>query len=188
MTLENARRGMNLSSFTDEQTASTRWACAQQRATNLAILGAKSVMELCVGPSLQVLERAYAQVGLSVSGNDIDPRWQSYYPQGRWVIGDACNINTSAYDAVVVAPPLSKGCSGKREDALSLEQVSPSYYQFLGLPNKILVYVLPGRTLSVKSDRRQLHKFLSHLSGRVEVVPLVDGVIKYVDVYQVSEG
>lgn len=85
------------------------------------------------------------------------------------------------------------GCSGRRLESLSLEQVTPSYYGFIQLQPKIVtVHVLPGRTLSLKDDRKQLYKFLSHLEAQpkvksVSVVPLKfkNKVTKYVDVYVV---
>ncbi len=157
--------------------------CAVQRAENLAVLGVKRVLELCVGPSLRDLEKAYRTVGIDVAGNDIDARWQNYYPQGKWLIGDATKINIEGFDAVVVAPPLSRGCSGRREDSLSLEEVTPSFYNFLDIQAAVIAYVLPGRTLSVKKDREQLHRFLSKLEGRVDLVPLEKKVTKYLDVY-----
>lgn len=161
--------------------------CALQRAENLAILGAKKVLELCVGPSLRDLEKAYKEFGINVTGNDIDPRWKTYYPDGKWMIGDATKLETYGFDAVVVAPPLSRGCSGRREDSLSLEEVMPSYYDFLNIKAPIVVYVLSGRTLSVKEDRKQLHKFLANLSGKVELVPLRKKVTKYLDIYVTKE-
>lgn len=173
----------NISTVSDAQTAHTCVECAAQRAENLAILGVKRVLELCVGPSLQDLEMAYRKVGIEVAGNDIDPRWKDFYPQGKWFIGDARKLDTSGFDAVVVAPPLSRGCSGRREDSLSLDQVTPSYYEFLHMKADVMVYVLPGRTLSVKRDKEQLYRFLSRLRGKVDVVPLRNKVTKYVDIY-----
>jgi hypothetical protein len=174
---------MNLSVQNNEQTASTCFECCLQRAENLSIFGCKSVLELCVGPSLKFLEKAYHKYNIKVVGNDIDKRWQMFYPNGSWLIDDARNINTNGFDAVVVAPPLSRGCSGKREDSLSLEEVQPSYYDFLGLKNKVITYVLPGRTLSIKSDREQLFKFISKLHRNFQIVPLKNKVVKYIDLY-----
>jgi hypothetical protein len=174
---------LNTSRFSNEKTANTCLSCAEQRAENLAVLGVKSVLELCVGPSLQVLEESYSKFGITVTGNDIDPRWKSFYPKGKWVIGDATIVDTSKFDAVVVAPPLSKFCSGRREDSLSLEQVTPSYYNFLNLKSNVVVFVLPGRTLSLKEDRKQLYKFMASLKGKVELVPLKNKVTKYIDLY-----
>ena len=173
----------NLSKFSDNETARTCEPCSYQRAENLSLLGVKSVLELCVGPSLRQLERAYGEFNITVTGNDIDSRWKDYHPTGKWIIGDATSIQTSSFDAVVVAPPLSRNCSGRREDSLSLDQVNPRYEQFLNLKNKIIVFVLPGRTLSLKEDKKQLYKFLSKLNGKVSVLPLKDKVTKYVDVY-----
>jgi hypothetical protein len=174
---------MNISQYSDEKTARTCELCAYQRAENLSILGAKSVLELMVGPSLKTLERYYNQFNISVIGNDIDPRWQRYYPNGQWIIGDATKINSNNFDAVVIAPPLSKNCSGKRDDALSIDDVVPSYYNFLNLKSQIKVFVLPAKTLSIRKDRNQSYKFLSHLSGKVEIVPLKNKIVKYIDVY-----
>lgn len=173
---------MNISKFSNEQTASTSYVCALQRAENLFILGCKNVLELCVGPSLRNLTKAYNKFGINVVGNDIDSRWEKYYPQGKWIINDARHIDTGGFDAVVFAPPLSKGCSGNRNDALSLEDVYPSYYDFLNLQSKISVYVLPGKTLSLKNDRRQLHKFLSNFNN-YEIVPIKNKINKYIDIY-----
>lgn len=175
---------MNTSCYNNAQTANTCLECAKQRAENLAVLGVKTVLELCVGPSLKVLEQCYKQFGIKVTGNDIEERWQEYYPQGKWIIGDATKVNTTGFDAVVVAPPLSKGCSGRREDSLSLDQVVPSYYDFENITSKVACYVLPGRSLSLKDDRKQLYKFLTRFSKeKVSVVPLKNKVTKYVDVY-----
>ena len=185
----------NTSKYSDTRTANTCLDCASQRAENLAILGVKSVLELCVGPSLRVLEREYANHGIIVTGNDIDPRWRDYYTKGKWLIGDATKLDTSGFDAVVVAPPLSRGCSGKREDSLSIEQVTPSYYSFLALNNPVVAFVLPGRTLSLRDDRRALHRLLGALAGvsredgktrKVELVPLRKKVVKYVDLYVIA--
>lgn len=178
---------MNISTVDDETTARTCVTCAAQRAENLAALGAKRVLELCVGPSLRDLEAAYAAYDMTVVGNDIDPRWKRYYPRGSWIIGDARKVDVSGFDAIVVAPPLSRGCSGKREDSLSLDQVVPSYYDFIALDAPLLVFVLPGRTLSLRGDRAQLHRFLGSLAGRTDVVPLREKVVKYVDVYYSPE-
>lgn len=183
---------VNLSSFSDDATAKTREECARQRIENLNILGVKHVLELCVGPSLKILEKLGAKAGIKVTGNDIDPRWQRSHPHGQWIMGDALSVSYRPFDAVVFAPPLSKGCSGRREDALQIEEVCPSYGAFLKkatAETKILVLVLPGRSLSTASDRRQLHKLLAHVSslGRsAELIPLTAGtkkLTKYVDLY-----
>lgn len=177
----------NISLYSDAMTANTRLKCASQRAENLAILlrpGAR-VLEMCVGPSLHRLEGEYAKYGIECVGNDIDKRWKNYYPTGRWIIGDALALDISNFDAVVFAPPLSKGCSGRREDSLSLEKVNPSYRNFLQAYRDfkgIKAMVLPGRTLSVKHDRDELYKLLNEINN-YEVVPLRDKVVKYVDIY-----
>lgn len=176
----------NTSTVSLDTTARAHLKAAQQRADNLAILGAKSVLELCVGPSLRTLEGCYQQHGISVTGNDIDSRWLKYYPQGSWLLGDARSLDTSGYDAVVIAPPLSKGCTGRRTDALSLFDVQPRYDEFLHKTSNIVVFVLPGKTLTC--DVADLHKFVGMLYAAdptrvVEVVPLVVKCTKYVDVY-----
>jgi hypothetical protein len=177
----------NISLYSDSMTANTRLNCAKQRAENLAILlqpGAK-VLEMCVGPSLRRLEIEYAKYGITCFGNDIDPRWETYYPEGRWMIGDALNLDVSGFDAIIFAPPLSKGCSGRREDSLSLEQVNPSYRSFLyayrGFRG-VKAMVLPGRTLSLRHDRDELYKLLNDIPD-YDLVPLRDKVVKYVDIY-----
>ncbi len=177
---------MNISKYSNEQTASTSYICALQRAENLAILGCKNVIELCVGPSLKTLEKAYNSFNINVVGNDIDIRWKNYYSHGKWIIGDARKINVSKFDAAIFAPPLSKSCSGTREDALSLEDVFPSYYDFLHLQSKISVFVLPGKTLSLKNDREQLYKFLSKLNN-YEIIPLKNKIVKYIDIYSKND-
>lgn len=175
---------LNISKYDDNSTARTQKICAAQRAENLACLGVNSVLELCVGPSLKILEQEYLKVGITkIVGNDIDPRWKNYYPRGNWIIGDATKIDTRGFDAVVFAPPLSRGCSGKREDSLNINNILPSYNYFLNLPNKITVLVLPGRTLSIKQDRTELYQLLNKIKNKVEIVPLKNKVIKYLDIY-----
>lgn len=175
----------NISKYSDLQTANTNLACAIQRAENLFILGSKKVLELCVGPSLQRLEAEYKKFGISCSSNDIDPRWKDFYPQGKWHIGDALSLDVSEYDTLVFAPPLSQGCSGRREDSLSLDRVTPSYEDFLEAYKDFKgtkVLVLPGRTLSLRDDRNKLHKLLSGIE-HYDVVPLRNKIVKYVDIY-----
>ena len=180
---------LNISRYEDGKTANTNPESAVQRAEYLSLLGIKTVIELCVGPSLKCLERAYNKFGITVSGNDIDARWRDYYPDGRWIIGDALRTDISSFDAVVFAPPLSRGCSGKREDSLMIEQVFPRYEDFLKHQRKIkmAVLVLPGRTFATKFDRAQYHK-LTHIINshgfKHEPVPLVSGrrgTVKYID-------
>lgn len=182
---------MNISLFSNERTATTHRDCAQQRAENLWMLGAKRVLELCVGPSLRTLETAYSKMGMTVSGNDIDPRWSRFHPTGSWLVGDALKIplpTLNGFDAIVFAPPLSRGCSGTRLDALSIQQVNPTYTRFLEATAAfvgIRVLVLPGRSLATKNDRTQFHALLARLQ-KFEVVPLTAGArrtVKYYDVY-----
>lgn len=179
---------LNVSTYSFDKTASTNAVCAQQRAQHLFVYNVQKAIELCVGPSLRLLDRTYRKYGIELVGNDIDPRWRDAYPQGKWVIGDARNVDVSPYDAAIVAPPLSRGCSGRREDSLRMDQVFPSFYDFLDLPTRLTVFVLPGRTLSLREDRKELHRFLARLSKthRVEVAPLRNKVTKYVDVYAVQ--
>lgn len=175
----------NISVFSNELTANTCQVCAKQRAENLSILNVKSVLELCVGPSLKTLEKTYSAHDISVTGNDIDPRWKQYHPNGSWLIGDALDVAKkfgNKFDALVIAPPLSKGCSGRREDSLTIDEVYPKYEDFIGLA-RVMVYVLPGRSLSTKLDRDQLFKFLKKLNNP-SIVPLKNKVTKYVDVYE----
>lgn len=177
---------MNLSKTTDDRTARTNIECAHQRAENLAILGIKTVLELCAGPSLGVLEEAYGGFGITVAGNDIDPRWQEYYPDGDWIIGNCLDIPWDGFDAIVFAPPLSVGCSGERKDALQISQVTPSYKEFMLRPfDGVRCMVLPARSLSTYNDRNQFHRLLSYID-QAEVIPLTAGsrkIRKYIDVY-----
>lgn len=145
-----------------------------------------------MGPSLATLESAYHQFGISVTGNDIDKRWKTFYEEGNWIIGDALSISYSGFDTIVFAPPLSKGCTGKREDSLQIEQVTPSYYEFLKrmqTENEDLlgVLVLPGRSISTYFDRVQFFKLMSKMYSlklNFKHERLTDGKItKYYDVY-----
>lgn len=192
---------MNISTVGDEKTARTNPASALQRAENLSVLGARGVvLELCAGPSLRTLEEAYKKFGFSCIGNDIDPRWKRQYQEGDWLIGNCLEIpwdgKKSLVDTTVVfAPPLSKGCTGKREDSLRPDQVTPSYREFLNEFNRrkhkgIAALVLPGRAWN--HNRRELHQIIIMAAKAcaayrgVEVVPLYDErkrVVKYVDVY-----
>lgn len=175
-----------LSTVGDDSTSRTRLECAVQRAENLAVLGAKNVLELCVGPSLQALEIAYGFQGISCTGNDIDVRWKEYYPGGNWVIGDAMKISWEGFDTVVFAPPLSVGCNGERDSALMINDITPSYRMFIQRPfSGLRCMVLPARSFSTNVDRRQFFSLLNNLQD-VEVVPLTAGkrrIRKYVDVY-----
>jgi hypothetical protein len=179
----------NTSAVSDEVTARTCWECAEQRAENLHVLGSKKVLELCVGPSLSLLERAYEKYGIEVTGNDVDRRWRNYYPRGRWVIGDALAMDYAGFDAVVFAPPLTNGCTGKREDALSVLTVQPRYLDFvrrLGGYRGVAVLVLPGRSGATSYDREEFFELLARLPVAFEVIPLKAGkrkIVKYYDVY-----
>ena len=179
---------INVSTVDNDSTARTCPECAAQRAENLAALGARSVLELCCGPSLKTLEDAYKKYGIKVTGNDIDFRWKNYYRKGRWLICDAMAIDTSEFDAIVFAPPLSRGCTGKREDSLSALEVTPSYSDFIkkGVGARITVMVLPGRLLATAKDRQQYHHLLSRLDIKkhFDLMPLTSGrrkTIKYYD-------
>lgn len=184
-------RGMNTSVYADGATANTAQLCARQRAQKLAALGCTSVLELCVGPSLQVLTREYDRVGLECWGNDIEARWKRYWPTGRWLIGDCTHVfqqHCQTFDAVVFAPPLSLGCSGSREDSLMIEQVCPSYQSFIamarGLYHGHLVLTLPGRSQATREDRAQLHALLAPLWDLgPQLHPLRDGCTKYIDLH-----
>ena len=180
----------NLSKYEDRLTAHTQSVVAHQRAETLACLNKKNVLELCVGPSLKVLQDAYSKVGVSVTGNDIEQRWKKFYPEGKWLIGDCFNIDWTPFDAIVFAPPLSKGCSGRREDSLMIEQVTPSYYDFLKKlnPRQSACLVLPARCIATKQDRIQYHRLLSYLWNngfQFQIKEMKDSkqIRKYVDVY-----
>lgn len=156
-------------------------------------MNCSKVLEACVGPSLQVLEDAYNQVGITVWGNDIDSRWKDYYPEGKWIIKDILRVNLSQFDGVVFAPPLSRGCTGRREDALSINDIFPRYLDFLHEFKQYSVgtgvLVLPGKSMSSRVDRRQLHDLtyrISKIGFKAEVVPMTDArnrITKYYDIY-----
>lgn len=175
---------MNISKFSNHQTANTNADCAEQRAQYLSLLGINSVLELCVGPSLKVLEGAYKKYNIKVTGNDIEKRWQKYYSNGNWIIGDALSIDYTGFDCIVFAPPLSKNCSGKREDALSIFDVNPKFTDFIKKTNSLPVYkilVLPGRSLSTKNDRKQYYHLISGLEN-FSLIPLTHkNIVKYYD-------
>lgn len=179
---------LNISKVNDETTARTNNDSALQRAENLFILGAKNVLELCVGPSLKTLEEHYKQFKIKCTGNDIEKRWEKYYPEGKWLIGDCFEIDYKLFDAVVFAPPLTKNCTGKRCDSLSVEQIVPSYYDFLEKTKDykgIRVMVLPGRSFKTSYDRKQTYRLLSKIKN-YNIVPLTEGkrkITKYVDIY-----
>jgi hypothetical protein len=184
---------MNLSTYPIDATATTREDCARQRMEHLAVLSVRTSLELCVGPSLRTLARLGAQYGIVVTGNVIDPRYRAAYPAGRWVIGDALALDYAPYSAVVFAPPLSRGCSGKREDALMIDEVVPRYGDFLATARdakvRVVVLVLPARSMATSGDRAQLHRLVARTMAdgwTPNVVPLTSGprrITKYVDVY-----
>lgn len=187
---------MNVSTVPDELTASTSEEVARQRADALCRIDrVESVLELCVGPSFRTLYDAYAAKGIVCFGNDIEERWQPNDKElnFRWVQGDAMQLSydRTPYDAVVFAPPLSRGCTGKREDALRVDQVQPDYVEFIkkiawtARPPTFVVLVLPGRSLSTKRDHEATYKVVSHASaiGIVELQErIVGGVMKYLDI------
>lgn len=144
------------------------------------------MLELCVGPSLRTLEDAYGCYGLKVMGNDIDKRWADYYVQGDWRVGDCFGVEWDDADAVVFAPPLSRGCTGRREDSLRINDVFPRYIDFMRKRFKgIRCMVLPARSFATREDRKQFYDLTFDLVDP-EVVPLTAGprkVRKYVDVY-----
>jgi hypothetical protein len=186
----------NLSVLSDGETARTDPEVAARRAETLAVLGVKSVLELCVGPSLRVLEEAYREQGISCVGNDVDRRWQQYYPQGVWRIGNALEIPWSG-DAVVFAPPVSKGCTGRRVDSLRVCDVRPGYVDFIRTLRKntvatfgprVAVMVLPARCLANRFEREEFYHLLYQVQGlgRVEVIEQLCGrrkIRKYVELY-----
>jgi hypothetical protein len=184
---------MNTSRYNDAETARTDQECAYQRAENLACLGVKSVLELCVGPSLARLWKAYKSFNIKAMGNDIDKRWAEYWPSGNpvrrkdyWLIGDCFEVPWTGFDAVVFAPPLSKGCSGRREDALSIHEVFPRYTDFTRRPfSGWRCMTLPARSFATRQDRKEFFDLTFDL-GEIEVMPLTAGwrkIRKYVDVY-----
>jgi hypothetical protein len=178
---------MNTSSLPDDETAQTDPECTRQRAEHLAILGAHNVLELCVGPSLRALDTAYRAHWISVVGNDIDPRWRRAYPDGSWLIGDALTVDWSQFDTVVFAPPLTVGCTGRREDALPISRITPSYREFLARPfDGLRVMVLPARAIATPADRREFYELIAMIDGPCDVIALTAGarrIRKYVDVY-----
>lgn len=188
--LKSSKNSFYLSEYSDHETANTNSVCALQRAENLFSLGVKTVIELCVGPSLQILEKCYNQFGIKVTGNDIDMRWKKFYPNGNWIIGNCMEVERSMYDSIVFAPPLSLGCSGRREDSLKVSEVIPAYETAIDLlmrnPCAVTVFVLPARSMSSKMDRKDTFKLLNQLNNinrKFELIPLKNKVIKYWDLY-----
>jgi hypothetical protein len=181
-----------------DHTARTCQECARQRIENIISLGGMNILELCVGPSLKTFDRVAEELNnynevISVVGNDIDKKWEDYYPKGEWLIGDALQIakaHHKKFDTAVFAPPLSKGCTGTREDSLMIDDVFPKYIDFLPLVKlyKISVLVLPARCVSTSWDREQFFKLLNKVYELERSVNIVDlrgnrNIRKYVDVY-----
>lgn len=191
---------MNLSVVEDQATARTSSEIALQRAENLACLGVTHATELCVGPSLPTLDQAYQTQGIWVWGNDIDPRWTALHQKqygGRWLPGDALQVNWIG-QAVIFAPPLSKGCTGKRADALRISQVEPGYTAFLkewarrGPYPRVAVLVLPGRSWASPQDRSEYHALMAQAAkyGTVDALAMTAGrrqIRKYIDMYITHE-
>lgn len=184
--------GNNVSLVEDKVTAKTCVDAADQRAENLAILGVKNVLELCVGPSLKTLEQSYLRHGISVSGNDIQSRWATYYREGKWLLGDCFKIPYEPFDCVVFAPPLSRGCTGRRVDSLTIDRVVPRYKDFLShiaSQGKTFVLVLPARSWATRQDREQYFELMSHIRSlglSPDAVAITSGkrkITKYIDVY-----
>lgn len=184
---------LNISIANDINTARTMQDAAQQRAENLASLGCTKVLELCVGPSLKILEQSYNKLGIEVTGNDIENRWKKYYPAGKWIMGDALSISYAGFDGIVFAPPLSRGCTGKREDSLRVNQVFPRYTDFLLRADKssasIYTMVLPARSIATSQDRAELFNLINRISIKnfkyemIELRAKKRSVVKYVDLY-----
>ena len=178
-----------------DKTARTDPECARQRLEHLSMLvGAERVLELCVGPSLRTFEHQAEALEIEVWGNDLDKKWRDYHKRGKWILGDALEVarkHGRDFDAVVFAPPLTKGCTGKREDSFMIDQVYPRYEDFLPLAKTHLraaVLVLPGRSTRTQPDREQYFKLMDkvyRLERRIEVITLTStrNAQKYVDVY-----
>jgi len=172
-----------------DKVATTIQPVAKSRAEYAAVLDIRTVIELCVGPSLDTLQNEYNKFGIEVIGNDVDMRWHD--SKHSWRMGDALTVDIYDVDAAVFAPPLSRGCSGKREDALMIEEVTPRFDDFLSrtdLP-KVVVLVCPARSLATTDDVCQLFK-LRHQALKkfvnVEIVPQYDArgkCRKYVELW-----
>jgi hypothetical protein len=181
----------NISTISLDETARTSQAVAASRAKSLHQKQCSTVIELCVGPSLKVLEKEYSRYGIKTTGNDIDIRWTNFYKKGNWIIGDALELDLTRFDAAVFAPPLTRGCTGRREDSLAISQIHPKYEEFLTkavdhLPCKYLVLVFHGRVLSLRSDKSYLYKLfnMAYDIGFTNIVERKDAknkVTKYID-------
>lgn len=169
--------------------ASTCDAVARARARRMSTLGIQSVIELCVGPSLSALQHAYSAYKIECTGNDVDMRWTSL--GGPWVCGNAMHVGIAGFDAAVFAPPLSNGCTGRREDSLSVDEVTPSFHDFIDRNDtpEFVVLVCPARALATGPDKAQLYRLLSHAwhrFGSVEVIEAKDArgrIRKYTEIW-----
>jgi hypothetical protein len=178
--------------------ARTRITCATQRADNIAAMipdtSNVDIIELCVGPSLATLRAAYQRLGFKTCvGNDVDVRWSKLMPKEAWLLGDALEVFVRTHDnfgVTVFGPPLTRKCRGTRNDALMIDDVTPRYEDFIAALRStsymgLSCIVLPARCRSTKQDRSQLHALLCTIETNfdLEVVDLIDGCRKYVDVY-----
>lgn len=178
---------MNTTIVPLDETARTCSEACSQRAASMWNKKVEKVMELCVGPSLKMLNLFYSYWDITCFGNDIDYRWKEAYPEGNWVIGDYKDVYLGHMDAVVFGPPLSRGCTGKREDSLMIDWVEPRYEDFIEHTKNShfwKVMVLPGRSLSTREDRNMFYKLMSKLDN-----PVIEmrtgkkrGITKYIDV------
>ncbi|HEU5116104.1 MAG TPA: hypothetical protein VFT74_05445 [Isosphaeraceae bacterium] len=195
---------MNLAIADDDDTvARTCPEAAVQRAQRMYDHGITSVMELCVGPSLRQLHLAYRQKGIFCCGVDIDVRWKNYAEQwnlqNEMIVSDALRTMYHA-QAVVFAPPVSRGCTGKREDMLRIDEVGPRYLDFLaeyvrqrccGISRpQLAVLVLPARsTRGDRIDREQFNRLRSdcyEYADHVETFEIKVGrrqITKYVELW-----
>lgn len=188
----------NTSRYAVTSTATTNQDCIDQRIQNIkrAFPSSLKIIETCAGISSVFLKESYREAGFHITTNDIDPRYQRY--EKDMVIGDVLSLDFSSYDVVVFAPPLSRGCSGNREDSLMIEEVRPSYREFLAntifLENlQGICLVLPGRTFSTARDKEQFYSLVSCIynlfsshqpNGQAfEKKLVVKRCTKYVDLY-----
>jgi hypothetical protein len=188
----------NTSLYPINKTAKTHELCLQQRIQNVKSIfpEVNSVLETCAGISSVKIAKAYKEAGYQIATNDIDPRYKKHEP--NMVVGDALALDFSSYDLVVFAPPLSKGCSGRREDSLSIYEVTPSYESFLDRAFRFknlkgVGLVLPGKTFSTALDAAQFYQLIRSIYfGFASFYPSaiyyqrelkVKGCTKYVDLY-----
>ena len=188
----------NTSLYPVNKTAKTHELCLQQRIQNVKSIfpEVNFVLETCAGISSVKIAKAYKEAGYQISTNDIDSRYKKHEP--NMIVGNALTLDFSSYDLVVFAPPLSKGCSGRREDSLSIYEITPSYESFLDrafhFKNlKGVGLVLPGKTFSSASDTAQFYQLIRSIYfGFASFYPSatyhqrelkVKGCTKYVDLY-----